>query len=71
MNTLYQNISSSEKKTILTCFAYPVHVAVHLFLQLLLLLEEEEAGPALHSVLLLRKLTEQVHQSVNHFSKFF
>ena len=40
----------------LTCFAYPVHVAVHLLLQLLLLLQEQEASAGLHSVLLLGKL---------------
>ena len=39
-----------------TCFADPVHVPVHLLLQLLLLLQEQEAGPRLHPVLLLRKL---------------
>ena len=38
-----------------TCFANPVHVPVHLLLQLLLLLQEQEAGPGLHPVLLLRK----------------
>jgi hypothetical protein len=40
-----------------TCFADPVHVAVHLLLQLLLLLEQEKAGSAFHSVLLFGELT--------------
>jgi hypothetical protein len=40
-----------------TCFADPVHVAVHLLLQLLLLLEQEKAGSALHSILLFGELT--------------
>ena len=39
-----------------TCFADPVHVPVHLLLQLLLLLQEQEARARLHPVLLLRKL---------------
>ena len=41
---------------VFTCFADPVHVPVHLLLQLLLLLQEQEARARLHPVLLLRKL---------------
>ena len=44
----------------LTCSTDPVHVSVHLHVEPLLLLELEEAGPALHSVLLLGKLSRWV-----------
>ena len=47
---------NQESSTHRTCFADPVHVPVHLLLQLLLLLQEEEPGAGLHPVLLLRKL---------------
>ena len=53
------NLKGGERQLttdLFTCFANPVHVPVHLLLQLLLLLQEQEAGPRLHPVLLLRKL---------------
>ena len=43
-----------------TCFAYPVHVTVHLPFQLLFLLEQEESGSALHPVFLFGELSREI-----------
>ena len=38
-----------------TCFADPIHVTIHFFLQFLFLLEQQESCPALHSIFLFCK----------------
>ena len=42
----------------LTCFAYPIHVTVHLPFQLLFLLQKKETGSALHTILFFGKLSK-------------
>jgi hypothetical protein len=44
----------------LTCFADPVHVAVHLPFQLLLFLEKEKSGSAFHAIFFFGKLSRIV-----------
>ena len=41
----------------LTSFTDPVHVAIHLLLELLFLLQQEKASPTFNSVLLFGKFT--------------
>ena len=42
----------------LTCFAYPIHVTVHLPFQFLFLLQKKETGSALHTILFFGKLSK-------------
>ena len=60
-------------QVVFTCFANPVHVAVHLLLQLLLLLQEQEASAGLHPVLLLGKLAgwKTVIRAADKYTKRF